>query len=479
MSSSVMVLEFNELCPAIMDRLIAQGELPNFARLRARSLEAVTDAAEPPPALEPWIQWVTVHTGLSFAEHGVFELDDARKLTAPRIWDVVSDAGEKVWICGSMNAVARDDRVNGLFLPDPWASGIKPYPEAAFRSFFRLVQTYVQEYSRARMPLSLMDHARFIAFMAANGLSAKTVIEALGQLASEVGHDNRWRRAVILDRLQWDLFRAHYRRLRPKFATFFANSTAHYQHYHWREMEPDRFKIPPSSRDVAAYADAIPFGYRKMDDLVGEAMRLAGPDTTLVLCTALSQQPLLRYEDEGGKQVFKANDPGKLLAFAGVEAPCQYAPVMAEEFRLRFESEAACQAAQAALGALRLDGGGPVVTVRPAGTEMLVACGVIAAPPSDARVRSAGNEQGQRFHDLFSPLQGIKSGEHHPDGILWICSPGGDHEVIDRKIPLPELAPTFLALCGLAPSPQFPACAMPEVVRRLGPHPDQMQLKAS
>jgi hypothetical protein len=49
-----------------MDRFIADGKLPNFARLRASSEIFISDAEEQEPYLEPWIQWVTVHTGVPF-----------------------------------------------------------------------------------------------------------------------------------------------------------------------------------------------------------------------------------------------------------------------------------------------------------------------------------------------------------------------------------------------------------------------------
>jgi hypothetical protein len=462
MSSNVIVLEFNELTPAIMERMIAAGELPNFARLRAESIAAITDAAEEPPALEPWIQWVTVHTGLSYAQHGVFDLDDARKLAAPRIWDVVSNAGRPVWVCGSMNATATGP-LNGWLLPDPWASGVRPQP-ARLEPFFRLVQTFVREHASAEVPLSPVDYARFAAFMAGHGLSARTLAQTLGQLSSEKGGANRWRRAAILDRLQWDLFRAGHRRLKPAFATFFSNSTAHYQHYHWREMEPGRFKLPPSAQDLAAYADAIPFGYRRMDALVGEALEMAGPDTTLVLCTALSQQPLLQYEDGGGKQVFKPRDAHDLLRFAGVAGPFEYAPVMAEEFHLRFPSDGEAEAAERALSALRLEDGAQVVGVRRDEAEMMVTCNIIAAPPAAALVRLGEEGPARPFHELYFPLGGLKSGRHHPDGLLWIRTPERRHVEVTRKVSLLELAPTFLALCGLPPSPAFAAEAMAEVV---------------
>lgn len=122
-----IVLEFNELSPQLLDRFIEQEHLPNFRRFRDSAMVAVTDAEETAPNLEPWIQWVTVHTGLSFAEHGCFNLNEGSDLTAPRLWDLVSRADQTNWICGSMNAAVQPG-FRGCFLPDPWATSAEPVP---------------------------------------------------------------------------------------------------------------------------------------------------------------------------------------------------------------------------------------------------------------------------------------------------------------------------------------------------------------
>ncbi|MHC5730644.1 MAG: hypothetical protein ACYTXY_42365, partial [Nostoc sp.] len=65
-NNSIILLEFNELCPSLMERFIKEGKLPNFQRLYEQSEVYTTDAEEKPPFIEPWIQWVTVHSGLSY-----------------------------------------------------------------------------------------------------------------------------------------------------------------------------------------------------------------------------------------------------------------------------------------------------------------------------------------------------------------------------------------------------------------------------
>ncbi len=464
MSGSVVVLEFNELTPSLMDRFIAEGHLPGFEKLRNESIVCVSDAEEDAPSLEPWIQWVTVHTGLSYAEHGVFNLGDGPGLDAPRIWDLVADSGARAWVCGSMNAAVQSKKTENLYvLPDPWSTDVSPKPEALFNPYFHFVRTYVQEYTRADVPLTKADYLNFARFMITNGLSPKTVFETLRQLTSEKRGASRWRRAAILDRLQWDTFRHFYRQLKPKLSTFFLNSTAHYQHYYWRNMAPSLFELKDTTAHQAQYSDAILFGYKKMDEIVRECMQLVTPDTTIVLCSALGQQPLLKYDDEGGKQIFKVSDLSALMKFAGVEASYEYAPVMAEEFYLIFSEEADARDAESKLKALRMPDGAPVMNVRREGTKLFCGCAIVSMPSAETEISIPRSNQPAPFMKFFYPVEGIKSGAHHPDGILWIRTPERTHSEVNRKVSIREIAPTLLRLCGVRTSHTFSHKPMPEI----------------
>src|SRR5215813_10069015 len=84
----IILLEFNELCPSLIHRFMTAGQLPNFQRFHDASLVYTTRAQERAPYLDPWIQWVTVHTGLNHDRHRVARLNDGQACTAKRIWDV-------------------------------------------------------------------------------------------------------------------------------------------------------------------------------------------------------------------------------------------------------------------------------------------------------------------------------------------------------------------------------------------------------
>ena len=254
---------------------------------------------------------------------------------------------------------------------------------------------------------------------------------------------------MIMDRLQFDLFRAVYRRIRPHFSTFFLNSTAHLQHVYWRHMEPERFTLQPTRQERRELTHAVRFGYQMMDWLVGRFRRLVGDATTIVFCTALSQQPCVAYEAEGGKVRHRPRSFDALLAFAGIKPPYRVAPVMSEQFRVYFEEERDAAVAAKQLLALRVDEC-DALDVRQERAALFVGC-KIRDPPPDAMLTAATSDRRTRFFDLFYRLEWLKSGMHHPDGMLWIRRPDKQHRVHRDKIPLTVIAPMILRMFGVTP----------------------------
>ena len=382
----LILLEFNELSPPIIKQLMAAGELPNFKRFYEESAVHETEADAVAPNLEPWIQWVTVHSGLPFSEHGIERLGDGHELEVPSLWDVVSADGGSVWVCGSMNIDYRAP-INGWVLPDPWVTKVRPYPDDILDPYYRFVSANVQEHTREDSALSRSEQIAFVKFMARHGLKPSTAAAIVRQLASERRSDTRWRRPVMLDRIQYDLFRWHWARAKPTFSTFFLNSTAHYQHIYWRHMEPESFEVKPDPAELAIYEDAIPFGYRQMDGMIGRFLDLADSETTLVLLTAMSQEPCLKYEDVGGKMMYRPKDFERLLEAAGITDPVESAPVMAEEFQLDFATEEAARDAEQKLAAVRYNGE-QAMRVDRRGNNIFGACGIIEQVGPDANSRS-------------------------------------------------------------------------------------------
>lgn len=169
------------------------------------------------------------------------------------------------------------------------------------------------------------------------------------------------------------------------------------------------------------------------------------------LCTALSQQPCFTYEKIGGKHLYRPRRFEELLAFAGVTSSYECSPVMAEEFFIRFKSEAEAQAAEQKLAALRVDQR-RVMRLQREGVEIYAGCGIFEQLPAQVTLENTGNGAVISFFRVFYQIEDVKSGMHHADGILWIRTPALKHRVHGKKVSLTCIAPAITNILeGSAP----------------------------
>jgi hypothetical protein len=439
----MILLEFNELCPSLLDKWMGEGRLPNFRRFYDASDVFVSEADAEPPALEPWIQWYSMHSGLPYAEHKVFNLTDGPKVDFPDIWGLLRKAGYKTFNCGSMNA-KNDDDPKSIFLPDPWCTTERASPDQ-LNVYYDFVRSQVQEYTNPDRESGLKRAARFVTFMATHGLSLGTVSAIISQVAKEKTSSLKigWKRATILDRLQTDLFLHSFETYRPDFATFFLNSTAHYQHTYWRYMDPAAFVDQPSDEDLDTYKDAILYGYECMDKVLARFIALAEKkNLTLVLASALSQQPFLEDEGEGGRRYYRPKNMDKLLKTFGIEAT-KVQPVMTHQYSMQFEDDARMKPAVEILESVTYKGE-RAFEVRTDGDRLYFGCLIYrrAKPGAQLDYVENGQSKSVALDDLFYLMDIVKSGRHHPDGILWFRTGAG--KVHEERVSVLDVLPTVL-----------------------------------
>jgi hypothetical protein len=434
-------IEFNELSPALIDELINADELPNFRLLRDRSEVFVTDASNE-VSLEPWVQWPTLHTGIDDSEHGVRNLGEADRVKGRGVACELAAAGFRVGVFGSMNLGYGP--LDSFVVPDPWNGDTPPHP-AELRAFTDFVFSAVQENSADR--LDKRAAFPFFKYLATHGLTPATALAAARQLLGERRDDGlKWRRSLILDSLSYDVFRDLMRRYDPAYATFFSNSTAHFQHYFWRNFRPQIFSAPPPPEDHPSLSSAVLTGYRSYDRLLGRFVS-DFPNARLVFATALSQAPW-----DTTKCTYRPRDFDRLLEALGVD-PSRVAvePVMAEEFVLSFPDEATADETMRRIKESRI---GDEPLFRSKQNEPLrawVGCAINDWHAAGQAVATFPGGRRERFDKLFYRIHSIRSGRHHPDGCFWVTSAAPRR--VDEKLPLTSVAPTILRLFGVeAPS---------------------------
>jgi hypothetical protein len=271
----------------------------------------------------------------------------------------------------------------------------------------------------------------------------------LAQLGSErfSRADVKWRRVALADRLQFDLFRHYYRRMRPDFATFFINSTAHLQHAYWRHMDPEAFALKPATDEIESYGNAVLFGYRSMDALLRRFFALAEADTTIILCSALSQQPFLKREGRGGQHFYRLRDIPYFLQLLDI-APCSVEPVMTHQYRLRFADGAAAEKAVAVLGQLKL-GEETVFGASLFGADIHFGCQIYDRLEGNGEIGGVpGRNEPLHFFDLFYAIDSVKSARHHPEGVLWVQT--GEHAIHSEPVSILDIAPMIYDLMGVS-----------------------------
>ena len=115
----LIVLELNEINFEWIERYAIKGELPEFRRLLDEHGFVETTSEVEYAMCEPWIQWVSAHSGKTFSEHGIFRLGDAVDSGIEQIWKTLENKGVSVGAISPMNA-ENDLKNPAFFIPDPW-----------------------------------------------------------------------------------------------------------------------------------------------------------------------------------------------------------------------------------------------------------------------------------------------------------------------------------------------------------------------
>lgn len=424
--NGLMVLELNEVNRQVLERMVARGELPNFARLMSSHAVVETVANEEYEKLEPWIQWVTAHTGKTQAEHKAFNLSDVEHTKLVQIWDVLEQKGIACGVVSPMNA-RRGALRKGFFIPDPWSTSKESYPEVA-AGMYQFLAERVQSHN-----VTLEAGSSKLGFALSClkvGVSVSAMARlAMGYVQSRLDKRNKWKLASELDRFLFELTLTLKRKFKTQYTSVFMNSVAHYQHHYWTSHEPgfwrENFPVlfkqrnPVSERNLQPGDDPVAFGMKAFDAIVGRAIDAVGADSVMVV-TGLSQVPFEGYAKGAGFYLYRPVDHHKLFAALGVEID-RIAPLMSRDVMLYFKDERQRAAALAKLTTFKVNGQDLFLCTEESDNRLF--CKVIYSFDVDENtvIEGDGIQPGSvRFHDHLLLIT-FKTGHHSPNGTL-ICA---------------------------------------------------------
>jgi hypothetical protein len=335
----LILLELNEVNLDIAARYVEPLGLTNLGLLLRKSLRS-TSAESRYAELEPWIQWVSVHSGLDGPAHGIFRLGDIVGSAVPQFFEQLESAGLRIGAVSPMNAANRL-KAPAYFLPDPWTH-TPTDSSAGSRRLWEALSQVVNDNASGRL----------------TARSAATLVQALLRHADPQHYGlyfslgrravkSSWCRALLLDLFLHDLHMRMYRQHRPDLSVLFLNAGAHIQHHYLFNARHGVERIhqnPPWYVDPEA--DPVADMLRVYDRILGDYLALQ--DTALLVATGLTQVPYDRI-----KYYWRLRDHTQFLETVGVR-PLRVLPRMTRDFALEFATDAQAAAAQLRLASLQV-----------------------------------------------------------------------------------------------------------------------------
>lgn len=400
-----ILLGLNEINFDYVRRYVERGYLPGFGALLREHGLIRTRAEERYEWLEPWIQWVTVHTGLPYEGHGVFRLGDIVGRDVPQLFEDLERRGFTVGAISPMNAENRLRRTP-YFVPDPWtgtpASG-PPLVRRLARAVARAVNTNATGGTGVRTLLEVLAGLVRFARPRHYPLYARLIARGLRL---------HWPRAMLLDRLLFDLHTALYRKHQPDLSVLFLNAGAHIQHHYFFNSAVGETGRRNPEWYVAPEADPVLEVYALYDRMVSE-LRARFPEARLILATGLQQVPYPEVTF-----YYRLTDHADFLRRLGIDGVVAVEPRMSRDFLVRFVDADAARAGERVLRGARDDQGKALFEeVDNRGADLFVSLTYPHEVRPGTRVASGDGRAIPEF-SAHVALVAIKNGHHDTTGYL-------------------------------------------------------------
>jgi len=400
----LVLIELNEVNFEVAALYVDSLGLKNFKAL-LNGPKTRTSSESAYEQLEPWIQWVSAHSGQTAAEHGVFRLGDIVGTRVPQMFEQLEEKGVSVGCVSAMNA---ENRLKNpaYFVPDPWTSTptdgsfwSRALSAAVSQTVNDNAKGRISARSAAALALGLLRFARPSNY----ATYAKLAFRSRGA---------PWRKALFLDLFLHDFHWSLLKNRKPRFSTLFLNAGAHIQHHY---LFNSKAAVKAAQRNPAWYADPDADPFAEMltvyDRLLGDYLSLQ-PSSDILVATGLTQQP---YEKL--KYYYRLTDHAAFLTHAGIVFD-HVLPRMTRDFLIEFKSEADASTAQTLLASFRgASDGAPIFgDMENRGTSLFLS---LVCPNEIGVDFRAEYDGGSMLLAPWVTFVAIKNGMHSPNGFAF------------------------------------------------------------
>ena len=224
-NKNLILIQLNEINFDLIEKYIHKYNFP-FLKKFLFQKKYLTTSEIKYNLLEPWIQWVSIYTGLSADEHKIFRLGD---INADKdlnlIFEKIEDNNLTVGCISPMNAINKLKKPK-YFISDPW---INTKNDNSFwsKKIANLLTSIVNNNSSGKIGF---NDGFYLILCLFKYTRIKNYYKLFYLLFNS--YKKKWVRALLLDFLINEINLKYYKKHKPNFSSVFFNAGAHIQHHY-------------------------------------------------------------------------------------------------------------------------------------------------------------------------------------------------------------------------------------------------------
>ncbi len=398
----VIILELNEFNTDLLKAASEQYSLPHIKLLldTAKSTHYKTNDRYNSGYLEPWVQWVSIHSGVPSSQHKIKHLGDVPDLNYAQAWETLSQHGISTGVWGVMNGGRRDEEHVKFFLPDPWTFSEDAFPKKV-NNLLSLPRYLSRNYRNLKFTKILNKSIKLLSYIFSSGAGLKITAQVVNLLGSLIKRGPKHYVFIsYFDYISTLLFIKMKKTHTPKCSFLFLNSIAHIQHHHWKNG-PDG--VTPE----------ILFGLKMVDRLLG-LLKSVFPEDELVVHNGLSQ---MNTNHEKPWVLYRQKDPFQFLVSMQLN-PTKVEQLMTHDGHAFFDSAESCQFAFEQLKSIRINNKALFHVEYNAEDDKKLFYQLNFTDELETPTRFECNQNNFRFFDYFDRIV-TRTGRHIPMGTVF------------------------------------------------------------
>ena len=326
MKTKTILLSLNELNFDYLKFYISKGLLPNFKKIFEIQPPIETVSENDYKLLEPWVQWVTIHSGKSYKEHNIFRLGDI--INNPKLSQIFEELEAEGLTVGAVSPFNAENRLKkpSFFVPDPWTK-TEPYGNWIVKALYQAVHQSVNDNAKSKLNFKSMISLGL-------GLLLYVPISRWPHYLKTVFKaKNPGAKAVILDSLLADVHLTLWKKYKPDFSNLFLNSGAHIQHHYLFNSKAYLGNIKNPEWYCPKDFDPLIQILAEYDYQISKILKTK--DVKLIIATGLHQQP-----HEHLTFYWRLKEHVKFVEMIGIKNFSEILPRMSRDFLVKFNKDA-------------------------------------------------------------------------------------------------------------------------------------------